>query len=95
MMLFVMERELTNILQPFRRVAYITKHSNFNRKFSPKAKKCSFVGYTEDHSPDTFYCNRKTNKVSLSRDFTKWLDWHGRIADVDVMELIEQLETLK
>jgi hypothetical protein len=75
---------------PFGRVAYITNRSNFHRKFSPKARKCVFVDYAEDHAPDTFrFFNPETDKVFLSRDVTKWLEWHGRIAGMEDMELFE------
>ena len=55
--------------------------------------KCVFIGYAEDHSHDTFrFYNPEIDKIFLSRDVTKWLEWHGRIAGVENMELFEHLE---
>jgi hypothetical protein len=46
--------------------------------------------------PDTFrFYNPETDKVFLSRDVTKWLEWHGRIAGMEDMERFEPLEATK
>jgi hypothetical protein len=72
MTVFGVESKITAFLQPFGYVAYITNRPNFHRKLSSKARKCVFVGYAEDHTPDTFrFYNPKTDKVFLSRDDTK------------------------
>jgi hypothetical protein len=64
--------------------------------FVQKAKKYDFICYEEDHAPDTFrFYNPETDKVFLSRDAKKWLEWYKRIAGVEDMDLFEQLEALK
>ena len=53
-------------LQPFRRVAFTTKGHSQRTKTGPKAVKCVFIGYPEDHTGDTYlFYNPHTRKTHM------------------------------
>ena len=83
-------------LQPFGRVAYITNRSKIKAKLEPKSFKCIFVGYSDDHSGDTYkFYNPSTKQTILSRDVHQWMEWHGRITATDDLPLFDQLKQLE
>ena len=83
-------------LQPFGRVAYITNRSKLRAKLDPKSVKCVFVGYSDDHSGDTYkFYNPATKQTILSRDVHQWMEWHGRVSATDDLPLFEQLKILE
>ena len=60
----------------FGRIGYVTIRTK-QPKLEPKAMKCVMIGYSNDHSGDTYRMyNPETKKVLQSRDI-KWADWHG------------------
>ena len=63
-------------LVQFGQIGFATIQARQN-KLEPKALKCVMIGYSADHSGDT-YCmyNPETKKVLQSQDI-KWADWHG------------------
>jgi len=90
---FKSDSKLHNFLQPFGRIAYITIRQEFHRKFSPKSKKGVFVGYADNHPPDTFrFYDPKTDKIFLSRDIAKWTVWHGIITGTDDLSLFDEIK---
>ncbi|KAI2493367.1 PIF1-like helicase [Fragilaria crotonensis] len=65
-------------------------------KLDPKSFKCIFVGYSDDHSGDTYkFYNPATKQTILSRDVHQWMEWHGRISATDDLPLFEQLKILE
>ena len=62
-------------LKQFGRTCYVTKREKIQKKWEDKAEQCIFVGYAENHAPDTYrLLKTKTSKIILSRDI-KWNDW--------------------
>jgi len=60
----------------FGRIGYVTIRTPVN-KLDDKAIKCVMIGYSENHSGDTYRLfNPITKKVIQSRD-VKWIEWHG------------------
>jgi hypothetical protein len=90
------KNRILDYLQPFGRVAYITNRSKLKAKLDPKSFKCIFVGYSDDHSGDTYkFYNPATKQTILSRDVHQWMEWHGRISATDDLPLFEQLKILE
>ena len=70
-----------NLVQ-FGRIGYVTIRTPRN-KLDVKAIKCVMIGYSENHSNDTYRMfNGTTGKVIQSRD-VKWAEWHGLTKPTD------------
>ena len=70
-----------NLIQ-FGRIGYVTIRTPRN-KLDVKAVKCVMIGYSENHSGDTYRMfNGTTGKVIQSRD-VKWAEWHGKSKPTD------------
>ena len=62
-------------LVEFGRIGYVAVRTKIKRKMAPKAFKAIMIGYSMEHSSDTYRMfNPKTRKVFLSRDVV-WSDW--------------------
>jgi hypothetical protein len=88
--------KILTCLQPFGRIAYVTDRKALKAKMDAKATKCVFVGYSADHSGDTYkFYNPTTKQTILSRDVHQWMEWHGRITATDDLALFEQIDKIK
>ena len=75
-------------LVQFGRIGYVTRRGK-TAKLQQKALKCVMIGYSDNHSGDTYRLfNPNTKKVVQSRDVT-WAEWHGISKpdqDIDVFQ---------
>ena len=87
--------KILTCLQPFGRIAYVTDRKALKAKMDAKATKCVFVGYSADHSGDTYkFYNPTTKQTILSRDVHQWMEWHGRITATDDLALFDQIDKI-
>ena len=64
----------TKYLRIFGEVGIVTDQTKIKARFNDRGFKCIFVGYTNDHTEETYRMyNMKTRKAILSRDVT-WLN---------------------
>jgi len=69
------ENKCVRNLRRFGEVGIMTKKASIQGKLKDKGVPVMFLGYTIDHSSDTYrVLNLKTNQVVLSRDIYKWLN---------------------
>ena len=61
-------------LRRFGEVGILANRKKIKAKDDDRGTKCIFVGYADDHTPDTYRMfNPKTKKILLSRDI-RWMD---------------------
>ena len=61
-------------LRRFGEIGIIANRKKLKAKSEDRGTKCYFVGYADDHTPDTYRMfNPNTGKIVLSRD-VRWLD---------------------
>ena len=78
-------------LKQFGRSCFVTKRGKIQKKWEDKSEPCIFVGYAEDHAPDTYrLLKTKTSRIILSRD-VQWGEWN-KPKPVVVSPLIKQEE---
>jgi hypothetical protein len=88
--------KILSCLQPFGRIAYVTDRKAIKGKMDSRATKCVFVGYSADHSGDTYkFYNPATKQTILSRDVHQWMEWHGRITATDDLALFDEIDKIK
>jgi len=64
------------LLIKFGCIGYIQIKCQVNTKWVEKSTKCIMVGYTDNHSADTYRMyDPQTNTVHLTHD-VRWADWH-------------------
>src|SRR5210317_14677 len=79
-------------LKRFGEIGVIANRKSIKTKTEDRGSKCYFVGYADDHTPDTYRMfNPNTNKIILSRDI-RWIDTFKMQRDETNEEKIKYLE---
>src|SRR5210317_1405024 len=79
-------------LRRFGEIGVICNRIKLKAKDEDRGIKCIFVGYADDHTPDTYQMyNLNMKKIVLSRDIC-WLDTFKLNEDIERFSIIEDIE---
>ena len=79
-------------LRRFGEIGILANRKKLKAKSEDRGTKCYFVGYADDHTPDTYRMyNPNTGKIVLSRDI-RWLDTFELTPDIKEESGIQYLE---